>query len=208
MTMPEDPTLTPGNSLEPLLTPHPPTPTTTPYLSLPCGHSSSKPPSEVDLEEEREFTQKAAAADCFGPGFLDSDTEDEEEATDPNVQQPTQTPQAPEARRTSCHDAYLEFGNCKPMMLAICCGVMNGKRKIAEMDEEPYATLLKKVKLKHKVNKKHYIEEVECCCLQKGIRVNKCSNKLKQAVKEELYKMPITEQADIDWLKEEEGKFL
>jgi hypothetical protein len=121
---------------------------------LPCGCSSSKPPLEADSEEERESARKAAAADCLGPGFLDSDTEDEEVATYPNVQQPTQAPQAPEARRTSCHDAYLESGNCKPMMLAMCCGVMNGKGKITELDEELYATLLKKVKLKHKVNKK------------------------------------------------------
>jgi hypothetical protein len=70
--------------------------------------------------------------------------------TDPNRQQATQ---APQATRTSCHDAYLEAGNCKPMMLAMCCGVMNGEWKITELDEEPYVTLLKKVKLKQKVNK-------------------------------------------------------
>jgi hypothetical protein len=89
--------------------------------------------------------------------LIDSDTSSDECSKNrPEIT--TQAPQAPQkaplVSRTSCYDAYLEAGNCKPMMLAMCCGVMNGKWKITELDEEPYATLLKKVKLKQKVNKK------------------------------------------------------
>ena len=78
------------------------------------------------------------AADCLG--LLDSDSDLDK------IPQAPQAPQmAPPVSRTSCHDAYLEAGNCKLMMLTMCCGVMNDKCKIPELDEEPYTTLLKKV---------------------------------------------------------------
>jgi hypothetical protein len=71
MTLSEDPTQLPKQLSEPLLTPHPPTPTTTPYLSLNCGYSSSRPGSEAaDSEDKAESAQKAVAADCLGLGFL------------------------------------------------------------------------------------------------------------------------------------------
>jgi hypothetical protein len=71
-----------------------------------------------------------------------------------------------------------------------------------------FNTLTKNVKLKFKVLLGDYVKEVGCRCKERGIRINKCSNKKKELMKEELYKMPITEQEDIDWLIGKEAQFL
>ena len=59
-----------------------------------------------------------------------------------------------------CQDLYEINQNSKSLLLAMCCGVLNGKWQIRELDVEPYLSLLKNVKLKFKVGKEDYIKEV------------------------------------------------
>jgi hypothetical protein len=91
----------------------------------------------------------------------------------------------------------------------MACGIEDDKGcRIAELEEEPYLTLVKNVNIKWKVRKPDYITEVGQHCKERGLRINKCSNMKKQKIKEELYKMFPLHQIDIKWLIEKEAQLL
>jgi hypothetical protein len=130
--------------------------------------------------------------------------------TPPTV--PTQIPTPPTPFGPGrCESLYSEKGNNKLLLFAMCCGIKDKDgRRITELDEEPYASLGKKVKTmkKFKVGRDDLIEEVGHRCEERGIRKNKCSNWKKEKIKEELYKTLPLREVDIQWLIAEECHFL
>jgi hypothetical protein len=91
----------------------------------------------------------------------------------------------------------------------MCCGIQDKKgRQLAELEDEPCKTLMTEVKNKFKVNIPELIKEVGRRCKQRGLRINKCSNIKKQAIKDQLYSMLPLNPLDIQWLIAEEACFL
>jgi hypothetical protein len=108
-----------------------------------------------------------------------------------------------------CYEEYLDEGKSKLLLFAIATGLFNGDHLIAEMDDELYKSLMKKVKTKFaKVKIEDYVKEVGCCCKERGLKINKCSNKCKAKVKALLYATLPLKTDDQEFLIEEEAQFL
>ena len=90
----------------------------------------------------------------------------------------------------------------------MCCGIKDiDDQRIAELEDEPYTSLLPKVNKmkKFKVRREDSIEEVGWCCEERGLQINKCSNWKKDRIKQELYKTLPLKDVDIAWLIAEEA---
>jgi hypothetical protein len=108
-----------------------------------------------------------------------------------------------------CEDEYSKQKNSKSLLFAMACGVKDESgRRIAELEEEPYKSLIQKVPIKFKVNNPDYIKEVGCHCEERGLQINKCSNWKKQHIKQALYDMLPLNPLDIKWLIGKEAHFL
>jgi hypothetical protein len=190
-------------------------------------------PTDTQPDDGPTIAERITANLGLQPGLLDDDLSDNELATphpptpsttatatateeakeqEQEAEVPTQVPtQLSPFGPGQCETLYSEKGNNKLILFAMCCGIQDKDgQRIAELEEEPYSSLLPNVNKmkKFKVGREDLIEEVGHHCEERELRINKCSNWKKDKIKQELYKTLPLKDIDIAWLIAEEARFL